>query len=511
VRRASVTALGLVALAAGGGGGYLIGSRQTDTTTVTSAPVNLSTAKVQQLDLVTYDETTATLGFTTSATVSSPIAGTVTGLVSGGDVVDAGTVVATVDGAPVVAMIGDIPGYRDLSTSSTDGADIRQLEMNLVQLGFDPDHQIVIDETYDSATKSAVTAWEDSLGLTGDGKVTEGELVFIPGRLLVDTVSATVGGSVSAGSALVVGRQAERKFLLSGLAGSTIDRQTATGTQVTTGTVLYWSNGLPVMAIEGDAAATPVLARDLSDGVTDGVDVKLFEQALNALGFNADAAMVVDDEFDTATATAAAAWLASLGVTVDPATVVIPAGSFVVVPAGLSIGTPLIAEGTVLEGDSVVQSLTAPSRQVTTTAPIGDDTFALGATIDVEFPDGTVEPGTVVNVGNVAANTTGTPGDTPTVTITIGVDNIPASVDSFVEIPVTLRVVSANVPDAMVVPVSALVALKEGGYAVEEVTGSNADGTSQTTLVGVTTGLFTNGFVQVEGDLEADADVVVPS
>jgi hypothetical protein len=165
----------------------------------------------------------------------------------------------------------------------------------------------------------------------------------------------------------------------------------------------------------------------------------------------------------------------------------------------------------VLEGDNVVQSLTAPSRQVTTTAPIGDDTFALGATIDVEFPDGTVQPGTVVNVGNVAANTTGTPGDTPTVTITIGVDNIPATVDSFVEIPVTLRVVSANVPDAIVVPVSALVALKEGGYAVEEVTGSNADGTNQTKLVGVTTGLFTNGFVQVEGDLEADIDVVVPS
>ena len=135
-----------------------------------------------------------------------------------------------------------------------------------------------------------------------------------------------------------------------------------------------------------------------------------------------------------------------------------------------------------------MQSLTAPSRQVTTTAPIGDDTFALGATIDVEFPDGTVQTGTVVNVGNVAANTTGTPGDTPTVTITIGVDNIPASVDSFVEIPVTLRVVSANVPDAIVVPVSALVALKEGGYAVQEVTGSNPDGTNQTTLVGVTTG-----------------------
>ena len=100
---------------------------------------------------------------------------------------------------------------------------------------------------------------------------------------------------------------------------------------------------------------------------------------------------------------------------------------------------------------------------------------------------------------------------TPTVTITIGVDNIPTTVDSFVEIPVTLRVVSASVPNAIVVPVSALLALKEGGYAVQEVTSANPDGTNQTALVGVKTGLFTNGFVQVEGDLKADTDVVVPS
>ena len=511
MKRASATALGLVALVAGGGGGYLVGSRHATTTKVTKAPVALSTAKVQQLDLVTYDDTTATLGFTTSVTVSSPIAGTVTSIVAGGDTVDAGTVVATVDGAPVVAMIGDIPGYRDLSTSSSSGADIRQLELNLVQLGFDPDHKMVIDEKYDSATKASVTAWEDSLGLTGDGKISQGELVFIPGRLLVDTVSATIGGSVNAGSALVVGRQAERKYLVSGVAGTTIDHQAAAGTKVTTGTVLHWSDGLPVIAVEGDAAAIPVLSRSLSDGVSDGADVKLFEQALNALGFTADGTLVVDDLFDAATATATAAWLGSLGITAEPASIVMPAGSFVVVPAGLSIGTGLVADGTVLEGDTVVASLTAPSRQVTTTAPIGDKTFALGATIDVEFPDATVQPGTVVDVGNVATNASGTPGSTPSVTITIGVDNIPATVDSFVEIPVTLRVVSATVPKAIVVPVSALVALKEGGYAVEVVTGKNPDGSNQTKLVGVKAGLFTNGFVQVDGSLTAGTDVVVPS
>ncbi|MGZ4767347.1 MAG: peptidoglycan-binding protein [Ilumatobacteraceae bacterium] len=510
MRVASVAMFGLVVLVGGAGGGYLRGSRHAGGSSVAREPVKLSTTKVQQIDLVTYDETDATLGFTTSATVSSPAAGTVTSIVSGGDTIDAGTVVATVDGAPVVAMIGDIPEYRDLSTSSSDGADVRQLESNLVQLGFDTDHAIVIDEKFDSATKAAVTAWENSLGLDGDGKISAGELVFVPGRLLVDTVSATVGGSVQSGTALVVGRQAERKYLISASADATIDRFAATG-EVTTGTVVYWSNGLPVIAIEGDSAATPVLSRSLSDGVSDGVDVNLFEKALSLMGFTADGTMTVDDHFDSATATAAASWWASLGITADATSIVVPAGSFVVVPAGLSIGAALVPAGTVLDGDTVVMSLTAPSRQVTTSAPIGDDTFALGAKIDVEFPDGTVQSGTVVGVGNVATNTSGTPGDTPSVTITIRVDNFPASVDSFVEVPVTLRVVSASVPQAIVVPVSALVALTEGGYAVEVVTGSAADGTNQTKLVGVKPGLYTNGFVQVDGEIAAGTEVVVPA
>ena len=57
------------------------------------------------------------------------------------------------------------------------------------------------------------------------------------------------------------------------------------------------------------------------------------------------------------------------------------------------------------------------------------------------------------------------------------------------------------------VPVSALVALAEGGYAVEI-----ADTSSGSRLVAVETGLFVDGFVQVTGDgLSEGLDAVVPS
>jgi peptidoglycan hydrolase-like protein with peptidoglycan-binding domain len=512
-------ALASAVLVVGAGAGVWFATRHDSDTATAGMQAQTTTAEITQRDLVIYDETTATLGFTTSVTVSSPVAGTVTSVIAAGDHIDPGTVVATIDGAPVVALIGDVPSYRDLSTSSSDGIDIRQLETNLVMLGFDPDGEIAIDEEYDSATKAAVTRWEDSLGLDGDGEITQGEIVFIPGHLLVDTVSVSVGAAVGSGGALLVGRETERSFLVAatGADGGAITSVAAVGTPVVTGTVLFWQNGHPVVAIEGDASTTPALTRDLSTDADNGVDVKLLEAMLVAGGFDPESAVVVDDEFDDATAAAVQRWWESLGIAADAADITVPAGSFVVVPGGLFASTALVADGTVPTGDAVVLSLTTAAREVTTSAPIGDETFALGAAIDVEFPDRTVSTGTVVDVGTVAVSADNVPGSTPTVTITLHVADIPSTVDDFVQIPVTLRVISEEVKDAFVVPVSALVALAEGGYGVEIATG---DGTSSTTgetatptsLIAVEPGLFADGFVSITGDqVKAGLHVVVPS
>lgn len=515
-RVAKIVVATAVVGAAGAGAVVYANSRSSEPAAAAAeSAARLSTTTVTQKDLTTYDETTATLGFTVSVTVSSPVEGTITSIASTGDTIDAGGVVATIDGSPVVALIGDIPGYRDLTTDSADGADVRQLEANLVALGFDPEGDIVIDEEYDDATEDVVTLWEVSLGIEGDGEVPQSQVVYVPGRLLVDSVTATVGGAATAGSTLMTGRQAERKFLVSATVNpggaQFVDLVAAPGTPVTTGTVLFWDNYVPVIAIEGDAAAVPALTRDLYEGVADGADVKLLEQMLTFGGFDPGGAMTVDDHFDTASTFAVAVWRQSLGLAID-VDLTFPAGGFVVVPSDLFVGSDVVANGTQLMNDGVVVTLTSAAREVSTTAPIGDPTFAVGATIDVVFPDGTIEPGTVVAVGNVASNQSVVPGETPTVTISIHVEDIPDSVDSFVQIPVTLRVVAESLPGAFVVPVSALVALAEGGYALEVVTGTNTDGTDATTLVAVEPGLFTDGFVSITGDQLTDGlTVVVPS
>ena len=71
----------------------------------------------------------------------------------------------------------------------------------------------------------------------------------------------------------------------------------------------------------------------------------------------------------------------------------------------------------------------------------------------------------------------------------------------------------AQIDDAFVVPSSALVALAEGGYAIEVITSpATATAPAQTTLIPVEPTLYSDGRVVMTGDqVTAGAEVVVPS
>ena len=86
----------------------------------------------------------------------------------------------------------------------------------------------------------------------------------------------------------------------------------------------------------------------------------------------------------------------------------------------------------------------------------------------------------------------------------------PRTTGNFDQAPVNVNIVSAQAHDVLAVPISALVALAGGGYAVEVVHGSGASATRQ--LVPVQTGLYSDTLVQVSGaGLTAGEEVEVPS
>ena len=97
----------------------------------------------------------------------------------------------------------------------------------------------------------------------------------------------------------------------------------------------------------------------------------------------------------------------------------------------------------------------------------------------------------------------GEPGQSATFAVEIALDD-PSIAAGLDEAPVDVRVVSESVEGVLAVPVSALLALAEGGYAVELVEGET------TRLVAVEPGFFADGVVEVTGDIEAGETVVVP-
>ena len=81
----------------------------------------------------------------------------------------------------------------------TDGEDVRQLERNLRALGYDPDRDMTSTTTGTGRPTAAVERFQDARGLTDDGTLTRGEVVFRPGPARIGEAHADVGQTVAPG------------------------------------------------------------------------------------------------------------------------------------------------------------------------------------------------------------------------------------------------------------------------------------------------------------------------
>ncbi|HEV8053574.1 MAG TPA: hypothetical protein VGP30_01960, partial [Candidatus Limnocylindrales bacterium] len=96
------------------------------------------TAAVARRDLIQRDTVQGTLTYTDARNVPNYRQGTVTRLPEEGVTLARGAVLYRVDTKPVVLLYGAQPAWRTLA-GRADGADVRQLELNLRELGYDKD------------------------------------------------------------------------------------------------------------------------------------------------------------------------------------------------------------------------------------------------------------------------------------------------------------------------------------------------------------------------------------
>jgi multidrug efflux pump subunit AcrA (membrane-fusion protein) len=313
--------------------------------------------------------------------------------------------------------------------------------------------------------------------------------------------------------------------VLGGLAG-TLTWAVQAGTVVTNGQLLYETDGANRAALMyGSRPAWRTLEADVSNGV----DVRQLEENLLLLGYTRKGD-VIDREWDADTTAAVKRWQRAVGIEVDGK---VELGEVVFLPEAIRITEVQATLGSGVGPGAPIMTATSNRRVVSLDLDASDvELVSAGDAVTVELPDGTTVDGTVVAIGRVADSSTDQQGNTSTtLPVTISLDD-PAAAGDLDHAPVTVTVVRDSRENVLTVPVSALVALLEGGYAVEVVDGSGGatagpspDGSAAaspagssapsgptTHLVRVEPGLFDDGHVEITAEgLEPGDLVVVPS
>lgn len=273
--------------------------------------------------------------------------------------------------------------------------------------------------------------------------------------------------------------------------------------------------------------------RAFSLGMSDGADVGQLTQDLIALGYGTGLAQ--SDHYSSATAAAVDRWQKALDLPVTGAIllgqVVFEPGLIRVTSVAPSLGEAVAGAGSAGGpggGGGVVLTATGTTPVVTVALDVDQEYLVEpGDAVTVVLPDGTSTVGGHIEaVGTVATCPGGGAGSgpgagssdqspcasgaanstaSPTVPVTVTLDRAPSG-GALDQAPVSVDITTERAEHVLAVPVSALLALRGGGFGVEV-----ADG-RRTRLVGVTTGLYSNTLVQVSGTgIAAGMRVEVPS
>jgi peptidoglycan hydrolase-like protein with peptidoglycan-binding domain len=213
-----------------------------------------------------------------------------------------------------------------------------------------------------------------------------------------------------------------------------------------------------------------------------GSDVAQLESGLAELGYTG---FTVDEEFTAGTASAVARWQEDLGI---PPTGRVELGDVVFLPGPIRLRPMADALGRPVGEGSVLQTGLTKAVDVETEDASWADA---GVRVDVTLPSQRTVRGHVVAVSS--AGTDPESGASGVSHVRVELDRAQPSTAPG---PVTVTYVTAERKGALVVPVTALVALAEGGYGVELADGG---------YLGVEPGLYADGVV------DAGLQIRVPS
>jgi hypothetical protein len=497
-------------------GGYYYGFQNSNSSD-TKKTLELTTVAIKKGDLETKEDYSGTLRKTDKSILKSTISGVVTYLPDEGSVITFGGVLYSVDNKPVILLQGSTPFYRTLDLTSDSGPDILQLEEALVYLGY-ASNEFIPDSSFDEVTSSMLNSLYKDYGIETKSEITAEEQVAIK----------TIEATISAGGTSLLEVNDKKKKLEDTIESATDENaawQAATKLieeytdqitilkDLTNPKTLQKSEEVRKDEIKSfeDKIEEQKRLRELEEGKGSVIDAsealaidiaqKAYDDALKEYNEGIDKSAELEQ---------AKKELNDLELTAKSETFS-PTNAYASETA-IIVGAHITDKGSITSSNAQLYNISTTGLEVVFSIDAADqDIVNIGDFVDVELPNGETIVTTISFIDQVVTQSQS--GDF--VEVILSISN-PDELNIFDEAPVDVFITKEVSKDILYVPVNALLALAEGGYALEIYDGNSADDLSNiksgqdTTYVGVEIGVFTDGYVEVKGNISEGQLVIVP-
>ena len=442
-----------------------------------------------------------------------------------GTVVKYGEILFAVDNKPVILVEGSIPFYRTLDLNSKPGPDVLQLEKALQFLGYSSEG-FIPDETFDEITSTMLNSLYIDYKIDTKSEITPTEQVAI--NLKESAVEAIEQTIEDGGTTLT--QVNDKKKKLDDAKETAIEESAAWKAADTA-----IKNAEQSLTLYRDAS-NPKTKEKTADGTLDGA-IEDLEQSIEEQkriknlekgkesGIDATEALAIETAQKAYDDTLKAyndgvdqvAELAKEKEELEE--IILSSKSETFSPTNayasnspLIVGSYINNLGSAVGLNSQLYNISSIGIEVVFQVDATDqETVSLGDSVEIELPTDERVPTIITFIDQVVTQTQA--GDF--IEVTLDVLN-PESIEVYDQAPVKVFVTTEVSENVLYVPVNALIALAEGGYAVEifsgDVEGEVFDGDSgtDTTYVAVEIGVFTDGFVEIIGNFQKGQLVVVP-
>tara|TARA_B100001142_G_C14314959_1_gene648125 strand:- start:422 stop:1987 length:1566 start_codon:yes stop_codon:yes gene_type:complete len=507
----------LIVIAALAYGGYYFGTQNTEDST-SNKTLELTTVSIQKGDLAKKEEYNGTLRQTDKKILNSPTNGVVTFLPKEGSVVNFGEVLFIIDNKPVILLQGSTPFYRTLDLNSDPGVDIQQVEEALVYLGY-ADSTFVPDEVFDEQTSKMLNTLYIDYGIDTKSEITPTEQVLINQKQ--DEIEL-LENTVSDGGTTLSEVNNKKKLLDDAKENATKENAAWQAAENEIERIQNLIDELSYESMSEDTRAgkkaqyeedikTQERIQSREAGKESGIDAaeqlaidnaqKAYDDTLESYNEGVDR----DAELAKAREELNELQLSSISETFSPTN-------------AFASKTPIIA-GSIINDLGSAVALNSPLYNISSVGievvfqvdATDQETVTLGKNVEIELPTDERVPTVITFIDQVVTQTQA--GDF--IEVVLEVLN-PEEVEAYDQAPVKVFLTTEVSENVLYVPVNALLALAEGGYALEvyegAAEGSTFEGESgvDTTYVAVEIGVFTDGFVEVIGNIQEGQLVVVP-